>query len=479
MVQKIKSFIQLHNLLQVDDHLIVGVSGGADSVALFFVLLNLKEEWNLTLDVVHIHHGIREEADADADYVKSLCEKWDVGFHLYYGNIPDMAKSLHMSEEEAGRQFRYDCFEKEARRVGANKIAVAHHQNDQAETILFHLIRGSNLRGLAGMEPLGIRPDKPSLIRPLLCVNRTEIEDFLKTKGVAWCEDITNEDNSYARNALRNLVIPAMEKINSQAVDHIAKLAQQMDEYDRYFRMQTDEYIEKNIHENPDGSMSVNRYQLQNEMPVFAKAVLYRMRGLVSGKKKDIAKCHVEDLYDLLGKQSGKEICLPYGIKAKLVYEKLVLRICLEEESMEEQIYLKDIIWEENKKYKVTIKGYGTIKFECRLAKDLSGADRENLSGNIYTKYFDCDTIMDTLCVRTPCQDDYICINKDGTRKKLMQYLKNEKIAADERKRIPVLAFDHEILYVAGYRRCEDYKISDDTKKILMVSYEGEKNGSD
>lgn len=480
MVQKIKKYILEHNLIQKGDRLVIGVSGGADSVALLMILCELQTEWDLQLFAVHINHGIRDEAHKDAEYVEILCRKLGIPFYLFCENIPRRAIEKGMSEEEMGRHYRYECFAEIAEKTGAKKIVVAHHENDQAETILFHMLRGTDLKGLKGMQPQVTKQDGTIVIRPFLCVNREEIEMYLKERQILWCEDRTNQDNHYSRNALRNLVIPAMEQINSQTVPHIVRLAQRMSEYEQFFQEQVESYIRQQVKENSKTEYYIKRESLGKLPPVLARGVLYEVLCRLGDGQRDIEECHVEAIYGLLTKQSGKELHLPYGIKVNLLYENLVLRKSLEEEKDEEKnvIYQEGIIWQEGKIYDINIEGYGLLRIRCTTYSDLTQNEKENLLGNIYTKYFDCDTIKGMLCVRTPVEKDVLCIHESGKSKKLSRYLKDVKINRNRRRSIPVLAWEHRILYIAGYRRCEEYKITEHTKKVLVVTYEGEHYGS-
>ncbi len=487
MVQKIKRYIQENNLITEGDHIVVGISGGADSVALLYVLKELSPEYNLKLWGVHVHHGIRKAADLDMEYVKTLCHEMDIPCEIFCENIPALAREQGKTEEEMGRDYRYQCFHDVAKRVFANKIAVAHHENDQAETVLFHLIRGSDLQGLCGMYPMAERFPGIALIRPLLCVDRTEIEAYLREKGISWQEDSTNMDNRYARNALRNVVIPAMREINNQTVPHIVGLSNQVREYQAFFANQVKAYLDKQVvcqRTQEYVEYVINREHLGKQERIFSQGVLYEVVTRISGEKKDIGREHMEALYGLLDKQSGKAIDLPYGIRASLVYENLILRKCFDKDELKSVIYLDEVFCVAPFLKQVDMGVQGILHLECKMISAMSKLEQENIwkeannGKNYYTKYFDCDTIKGKLCIRTPMAQDYICINENGSKKKLSKYFKDEKISTRIRGRLPVLTCGQEVLYVVGYRRCENHKVTKDTKCILVVNYKGEGNGS-
>ena len=235
MINKVEQYINLWNMIEKSDRIVLGVSGGADSVALLLVLQALQQRYDLKLHVVHVNHGIRVEATEDAAYVRALCESMDVPFYLYEADIPTMAKAQGMSEEEMGRVYRYECFDEVLQKVGASKIAVAHHMDDQAETVLFHLARGSKLRGAEGMHPVN-----GNVIRPLLSCRKEELMQWLRKQQVSWMEDCTNGDDTYARNCIRNQVIPSLEKVNAQAVRHLVEFADEVGAYRQFVQRAVD-----------------------------------------------------------------------------------------------------------------------------------------------------------------------------------------------------------------------------------------------
>lgn len=218
MEQKVNAYIQKYHMLEKGEKIVIGVSGGADSVCLLFLLLSLRSEWDLKLQAVHVHHGLRgADADADEQYVRKLCQVQDVPLYVFHEDVKAYAKERGMTEEEAGRVLRRERFVQIKNETGASKIVLAHHKNDNVETVLWNLSRGSGIRGAGG-----IRPKNGDWIRPLLCVTREEIEDYLGERKIAYCEDATNKEDDYTRNRLRNHVIPYLqEEINALSLIHI------------------------------------------------------------------------------------------------------------------------------------------------------------------------------------------------------------------------------------------------------------------
>ena len=214
--------VEKYNMLFKGAKVVAGVSGGADSTALLLFLCSLRETYNLEIYAVHVHHGIRgEEADGDMAFVQQLCKQMNVHCTVKHHDIKGMAKTKNLSEEEAGRMARYTDFEEELKKHKADLIAVAHNMNDQAETVIMRLCRGTGLTGLAG-----IRPVRGKIIRPLIDCFRSEIEEYLKENNQSFRTDSTNFEEDYTRNRIRLRVLPYMSKeINSAASENIAKTA--------------------------------------------------------------------------------------------------------------------------------------------------------------------------------------------------------------------------------------------------------------
>ncbi len=237
--EKVRNFIGDENLIADGDMVLAGVSGGADSVCLFHVLRQLCQEMGFDLAVVHINHMIREAAAGEAEFVEKLCGEYEIPFYRRDINIPGLTKGSEMSEEEVARNERYRAFcaiaGELSRKTGKPvKIATAHNLGDQAETVLHNLFRGSRIKGLSGIRAKGDR-EGFALIRPLLTVERPDIEEFLKENGFKHCDDSSNFTDDYTRNRIRHNIIPvAKEQINAKADRHIAEAAEYLARIDDF-----------------------------------------------------------------------------------------------------------------------------------------------------------------------------------------------------------------------------------------------------
>ena len=227
--QKIEQTIRKNNLIQNNDRVIIGVSGGADSVALLLILHDLQPKFNMSIEVCHVNHGLRPEAAREQGFVKALCNQYGIQCHVTEVNCEALAKQWGMSIEEAGRKVRYDFFEEIA---NGDKIATAHHMNDNVETVLMRMIRGTGLRGLAG-----IPYRRNNIVRPLLDVSRKEIEAYLKKRHQHYMTDGSNLVDIYTRNKIRLNIIPQIEsQLNASFVDTMASSIQSFKEDAEYFQ---------------------------------------------------------------------------------------------------------------------------------------------------------------------------------------------------------------------------------------------------
>ena len=236
IIEQTGIYIRKHGMIRAGDTVITGVSGGADSVCLLFILSKLQKKLGFEIKACHVNHGIRgEAADADEAYVKQLCENLRIPCRFFHENVEWIAKKRKQSPEEAGRMVRREAFETMCREDGGTKIATAHHRDDNAETVLLNIARGTGLKGLCG-----IRPVQGKWIRPLLGLDREQIENLLTEQGIRWCTDATNEEDAYTRNRIRHNILPVLKsQVNEGVVRHLEELSVQAQE--------VWEYLEKGI----------------------------------------------------------------------------------------------------------------------------------------------------------------------------------------------------------------------------------------
>jgi tRNA(Ile)-lysidine synthase len=460
MIDKVKQYIKENKLLEERDSVILGVSGGADSVCLLVVLYELSKIMALKLTAVHIHHGIRgEDALSDYLYVERLCKNFGIEFIGFHFDVVRMAKDEKLTVEEAGRKVRYETFEKVLKEKNADKIAVAHNRNDNAETILLNLFRGSGITGLTG-----IKPCRGNIIRPLLFADRKEIEDYLNSRNIEYRTDVTNNDTRYIRNKIRMDILPAVRSgVNSQAVGHIIDLSAQLNEVENYLDAQTDKKYHFIVKDTESGK-ELNYKELGILDGVIKKRIIRKALEEISGKLKDITKVHIEDILELFDKEVGKQISLPYGIVAKRTYDSVLL--------------CHNKIDRENESYSINIDKAGTyiLPDGGSISFSINNISLEEIAEDLYTKYFDYDKIEYVLSLRTRLEGDYLTIDSFNHIKKLKSYFIDNKIPKEDRANILLLADGSHILWVIGHRISNAYKVTERTTRVLKVHFDGGNN---
>lgn len=308
---RVYRYIKEHDLIREGDSVLIGLSGGADSVCLFLCLEEIRKKMPISLSVMHVMHNIRgEEADRDEAFAGKLAGRFEVPYFTSSVDAPDYAKKEGLSLEEAARILRYRALNEEAEKAGA-KIAVAHQKDDQAETVLFHLIRGSSLKGMTGMQPKSGR-----LIRPLLFLSGEEIRSHLSSLGETFCLDSTNLDTDYARNAIRLQILPELSRINAGAADHICRAAKEWGRIEGYLEEKTKKAYLQTIHHEGE-SLFLPKKAVEELDEILRDRVLYMALSEAAGQKKDLSEVHVTALLKLLSSEGGKRIELPYGIMAQ------------------------------------------------------------------------------------------------------------------------------------------------------------------
>lgn len=311
--EEVLNTIKKYNMINEGDKIVIGVSGGPDSITLLNVLNKFKEKLNIKIYVAHINHMIRAEADEETEYVKEFCNGLDVEFFCKKIDAQEEAKKLKIGTEEAGRNIRYAFFEEVAKKVEANKIATAHNSNDNAETVLMNIMRGTSISGLAGIEK--IRDGK--YIRPLIRCSRNAIEEYCKQNNLQPKFDKSNLENIYTRNKIRNLLIPYIQKeFNPNIIDTINRLSD--------IAISEEQFINKIVeNEYKKLLINANKNEIILDMKKFnmldyvikAKLILYTIEK-VSGISAGIEKIHIDDIIKLCNNNIGNKFLIPKkGIK--------------------------------------------------------------------------------------------------------------------------------------------------------------------
>ena len=470
MKKRLIDNIKRYNMIAFGDSVCVGLSGGVDSVCLFVLLNEIKEDMGFSLSAFHVNHNLRgSDSIRDRDHAAGLCEKYNVPLYIFEHDIAAEAAEMKCGTEEAGRIARRkdaaECINN-----GASKIALAHHLNDQAETVLFNLSRGSSISGMCG-----IRPVNGYFIHPLLIFEKKEIIAELEKRNISWCTDATNADTGYTRNCIRHEVIPLMEdKINAQTSVHLSAAAGDLqlaaelidgvsrDAYDKYVKEISIIGNSDNASLSADGLTELRISADLKEQNRLVQLNVFKLSlARLSGKNKDIDRKHLEQMADLMSAGSGSETDLPYGICAVKSYDGLTVKHRNTECPSE---FETDFI-----PGKTTAAG----PFEIR-SRIIDAPRPEDIEKNKYTKVFDYDIIKKNCILRTRRPGDRMVIDSSGRTKKLKDILIDEKIEKGIRDRLILLADGSLVHWIIGYRMGESAKITDATIKAVQISVNGE-----
>ncbi len=469
VLKTVRSEIMENSLLAQGSSVVIGLSGGSDSLCLLLLLADLRDEMGLSLYALHVHHGIRgAAADRDRAFCEDICRKLGIPLTVIMGNVPELAKERGIGLEEAGRELRYREFVREANRVGATAIATAHHADDRAETVLFHLLRGTGLRGMLGMTADSCPFDNPKLhlIRPLLTVRKDRILEELALRGQSYCVDETNQSEEYDRNFLRNRILPEMEQRMPRATEHIAAAGERLESVWKLLDGLAEEACDRLI----DGEeLSADGFL---ELPeALRQEVALRYLERLCGRRKDLGESHLKLVAGLCQSRVSAEADLPYGLTLVRGYHGISPKTRAEDPAETEtprRLAEEDLLGG----ISVTVSG----KRKMRLSFTVSEyKESRKIPKSNCTKWFDYDKIGRACEIRHRRSGDRLIISPDGHRRSVQDELVNQKIPREDRDRLPVIVSGTgEVLWIPGVRGSEGFRVTGETKRILQITWEPE-----
>lgn len=473
--ERVAHFCQKHNLFTPHDKIVVGFSGGPDSFCLLHLLNRLRPRFSLRLTVAHLNHQLRgPDAEADAAFACQIAEQWRLPFRLESRDVAGLAAARQQSIEEAARQARYTFLEQTARQVEATKIAVGHNANDQVETLLMHLLRGSGLTGLQGMRPIaplpGAADPPPALIRPLLDTWREEIEAYCRQHNLAPRRDASNRDTAYFRNRLRHELIPYLQSYNPNIEPTLHRTAnivaadleileqQLARHWPHIARRETPQAIE----------IDLERW---HQLPLALKrAALRRAIHKLEAALHNLTFDHIETAIDRLAQgQVGTKISLPQNLVIRLGYDTFTLAAADAPPPRPDQPYITQTV-------PVNLPGPTPLPaapWQLRAAF-LSRVDPATLKqADRWEAYLDADIAGEALLLRPRRKGDiFYPLGLSGHSKKVQTFMIDEKIPAAWRDQIPLLLSGERVLWICGYRLDERAKIRPATTRILYLKFE-------
>jgi len=471
LLQKVINYIDQYNMLHNGDKVIVALSGGPDSMCLVHILKKLQERYNIKLYAAHVNHCLRgAEADADEEYVRGFCKNANIDFYSKRIDINELARITNTSTETAGREARYAFFNELKEKLGANLIALAHNANDQAETILMRIIRGTGMEGLRGIRPVrdGI------YIRPILILTREEIEEYCRINKLNPRIDKSNFEKIYNRNKIRLELIPYLqENFNKDILNTVNRLSEIISKDQDYL----EEVAEKKYKEYCSiiGEKIGLDQQLINEHEAIVTRVIRRALKDIKGDLKNIELVHINEIMELFSMGTGKMITLPEGIIAEKVYTEIYF---YKKKGNNLSNELKDeiIIFDKEKFQQPSIvKAIDgmNVKISLRIVTKDEVVD---FSQDPYKKYFDYDKINRYISIRTRQEGDRFTPYGMKGSKKLKDLFIDLKIPKEERNTLPLVCFDKEIAWIVGYRVSNKYIVTKNTNYILEIKIEKGEN---
>ena len=415
-------------LFSSGDVVAVALSGGKDSVCLLHLLLSLREELNITVKAVHVDHSIRgKDSENDAEFVKNYCEKLGVLVKVFKVDAPLYSKQNNLSLEQGARALRYGVFKSVLDSGFANLVATAHHKNDNFESLLFNIFRGTGLKGAGGI------PSKNGeIVRPLLSVTREEIDRYVQENNLPFTQDLTNFSSEFSRNYIRNEIVPKIVERFPNAVNAGAKFSAICKEEDEFLQKLSSDIITQK-----DGKAYI---PLSSDGVLVKRAIILALSRL--GLEKDYEYVHILDVFNLKDLQSGAKITLPKSIVAQKEYDYAVLYI--DNEQKNQNLYPF---------------GVGAFDFDGDIFEISS------IGGSLK---FDGDKIPSGAVIRTRRDGDVFKKFGGGT-KKLKEFLIDKKIPLSKRDKLPLIAKDNTVYLIFGVEISDDIKITSETTNILYA----------
>ncbi len=435
MINKVQKFIQKENLLPNNAKIIIGLSGGMDSMALLDILMNLGYH----CIAAHCNFHLRDdESNRDADFAQTWCISKEISFKSIDFDTKEYAKDKKISIEMAARELRYEWFESIRKQYNADAIAVAHHKDDSVETVFLNLIRGTGIKGLTG-----ISSKNGHVIRPLLCVSRTEIEDYTTSREIPYLVDSTNNQDIYIRNYLRLNIIPKLEYINPSVKESVLRTSQNVSEAEKVYSESIRRSIERVFSDN-----KINISLLKEE--VSAKSVLFELLSPLGFNASVI-----EDIYHAMDSIPGKVFL---SEKFRLIKDRLyfILDEIPKQPVKEEYLFIE--------------KDINEIKSPLHLIfrREKTPVD---INKNSRFLYADADKLSFPLLIRRWQPGDWFVPFGMKGYKKLSDYFTDRKFSLKDKNNVWLIISDDNIVWIVGERSDDRFKITDESKNILFVEY--------
>lgn len=445
------TFVRERNLINHGDRILVSVSGGVDSVVLLDVLQRFRKEWKLELAVAHVNHQLRgKESDEDEQFVKELSRQKNIECYIERANTKSLAETKKISLQEAARELRYEFWTKLRQSLGFHSVATAHHADDNAETMLFNLIRGTGVHGMSGIPV--VRKDA-AVIRPLLFATREQILGYAHEHNLTFREDSSNIKTDYTRNFLRHQVVPLLkEKINPNFAASLLRTSELFDKLEHYLDSIITEESKTVLVSSSRTELVYNILELHKKSPFLQEYLLYS--SLKKFADTDIDFTTVNSILQLSRLETGSSISLSHNMTAFRDRERLVIRYTEPTNVFEHHITLgQEYTFED-------------FRFASSLVNKATFSDDHSI------ECADAEKLSDKLILRQWRDGDWFIPLGMHEKKKLSDFFIEQKVPIFQKHSIPLLESDGNIVWVCGYRLDERFKITNHTTKIAQFVYQ-------
>jgi len=464
--QKVLKFIREHNLVRENEPLLAGISGGPDSVCLLHVLAALRNILGIKLHIAHLNHMLRgTESDADADYVSALAQKLEIPATIERRDVKAHQKKYGLSVEEASREVRYAFLSEVACSIGANAVAVGHTADDQIETILMHLVRGTGLAGLRGMQPISILRctggAQLRVVRPLLEVKRVETEAYCSAQGLSPRRDSSNRLPDFLRNRIRSQLIPLLREYNPDIDKALVRMAGAADSDLTYIEAEVSRLWDSVASEQYEG-ISIGKAEFAKIHPALKRHLVRSALQRLLGELRDIEAVHIESLIDALAKPAGKRLSLPKGLAFHGDYRYGLI-------TAKQSLFSPFRVLEGEHPLNVP----GETEFcgwrvRSRIMKRMP---KKSDDGQMKA-YFDLDVVGHELIVRVRQRGDRFQPLGMESPKKLQDFMVDAKIYRPLRDHVPLVCSSQHILWVVGWRIDHRARVTPSTERVLCLEFE-------
>jgi tRNA(Ile)-lysidine synthase len=450
LIEKAEQTVSKNSLIAGSDSVLVGFSGGPDSACLLCLLHALKEKYQIQIRSLYVNHNLRpKEIPAEMEFCRKFSEGLGIPFMVKSIDVISFGKEHRLNRQEAARELRYRAFETAAAEIGANRVALAHNADDQAETLLMRLVRGAGPAGLSG-----IPMKRGNIIRPLLEIGRKEIERFLEIRNIVPITDSSNLKEDYFRNMIRLRLMPELKQANPNLLQSLGHTMEILREEERYFGILVTKTLMKLISRKSQRRIELFLSPLEAMEKVILRRVLRRAVSDTEGLR-GIGFLHIEDIMALVkdGK-NGDRLVLPRNIRVIREYALLVI-------TSESPVRIAE--------YTLDLPGRAVIVNARHVVTAAEEEKSEQFGDGKSSVLLDAGKMRFPLTVRPRRPGDYFYPMGFGRNKKLQDFFVDLKVPRDERDSIPVVASGDDIVWVAGYRADERFKVTEQTKKFVRL----------